>query len=161
MRLAGIVRESIVDGPGVRYVVFVQGCPHRCPGCHNPQTHDPSGGYEISSGELEADFLLEASQNPLLDGLTISGGEPLVQAADLLPLAASAKRLGLGVWLYTGYTIEEIGALGEASQKDLLKVTDVLVDGRFDESLRTLDSGFAGSSNQKILGREELRKYTI
>jgi anaerobic ribonucleoside-triphosphate reductase activating protein len=161
MRLAGIVRESIVDGPGVRYVVFVQGCPHRCPGCHNPATHDPSGGYEISSGELEADFSREAGENPLLSGLTISGGEPLIQARELLPLASSAKRLGLSVWLYTGYTIEEIAAKGDAGQKELLKMTDVLVDGRFDENLRTLEAGFVGSLNQKVLDRAELHKYTI
>jgi anaerobic ribonucleoside-triphosphate reductase activating protein len=161
MRLAGIVRESIVDGPGLRYVVFAQGCPHCCPGCHNPETHDPSGGYEISPGELEAGFRREVKENPLISGLTISGGEPLVQARELLPLACSAKRLGLGVWIYTGYTIEEIAAQGDAGQKELLKTTEVLVEGRFDESLRTLDAGFIGSLNQRMIGSAELHKYTI
>ncbi|MDR0648915.1 MAG: anaerobic ribonucleoside-triphosphate reductase activating protein [Synergistaceae bacterium] len=161
MRIAGIVRESIVDGPGIRYVVFTQGCPHACQGCHNPLTHDPAGGYEISPDELASDFLRETEANPLLSGLSISGGEPLLQAKDLLPLAKAARKAGLGLWLYTGYTIEEIAEAGDACHKELLKMTDVLVDGRFDLSLRTLEDGFVGSSNQRVIGREELRKYTM
>jgi anaerobic ribonucleoside-triphosphate reductase activating protein len=161
MRIAGIVRESIVDGPGIRYVVFTQGCPHRCPGCHNPLTHDPAGGYEISPDELVSDFLRESKTNPLLSGLSISGGEPLIHASELLPLAEAARKARLGLWVYTGYTIEEIASLGDACHKALLKMADALVDGRFDENLRTLEAGFAGSSNQRVIGREELRKYTM
>jgi anaerobic ribonucleoside-triphosphate reductase activating protein len=160
VRIAGVVRESIVDGPGVRYVVFAQGCPHRCPGCHNPATHDPSGGYEISPGDLAARFLEDASENPLLDGVTISGGEPLSQARDLLPLAEAARGLGLNLWLYTGYTVEEIASRGEYADMELLKMADALVDGRFDKNLRTL-AGFVGSTNQRIIGCSELYKYTI
>jgi anaerobic ribonucleoside-triphosphate reductase activating protein len=123
--------------------------------------HDPLGGYEISPDELVSDFLQEAETNPLLSGLTISGGEPLSQARELLPLARAARKAGLGLWIYTGYTIEEIASLGDAHHKKLLKMADALVDGRFDESLRTLEAGFVGSSNQRVIGREELRKYTM
>jgi anaerobic ribonucleoside-triphosphate reductase activating protein len=161
MRIAGIVPESITDGPGMRYVVFTQGCFHRCPGCHNPATHDPAGGYEISPGALAAAFLREAAENPLLFGLTISGGEPFLQAREILPLARAAREIGLNLWIYTGYTIEEIASSGDAGRKDLLKMADALVDGRFDERLRTLEESFVGSKNQRIIGREELRKYTI
>ncbi|MDR1516005.1 MAG: anaerobic ribonucleoside-triphosphate reductase activating protein [Synergistaceae bacterium] len=161
MRIAGIASESIVDGPGLRYVVFTQGCFHCCPGCHNPATHDPAGGYEISSDALAAAFLREAGENPLLSGLTISGGEPLLQARELLPLAGAARKAGLSLWIYTGYTIEEIASSGDSCHKELLEMADALVEGRFDEDLRTLEEDFVGSRNQRIIGREELRKYTI
>ena len=72
LRVAGIVEESFVDGPGIRFTVFVQGCPHRCPGCHNPQTHAYEGGFWVEVGSL----LARMEENPLLDGLSLSGGEP-------------------------------------------------------------------------------------
>ncbi|MDR3321563.1 MAG: anaerobic ribonucleoside-triphosphate reductase activating protein [Synergistaceae bacterium] len=160
MRLAGIVPESIVDGPGMRYVVFTQGCPHCCPGCHNPHTHDPSGGFDISPGELVSRFLLSARENPLLDGLTISGGEPLTQARELLPLADAAGEEGLNIWLYTGYTIEEIRSRGNWDDAELLRRVDALVDGRFIESMRTMDAPFKGSSNQRIIKSPVLYIHT-
>ena len=75
LRIAGTIGESIVDGPGIRYVVFTQGCPHGCPGCHNPQTHDPAGGFWAETDEI----LSVLAENPLLDGITLSGGEPFLQ----------------------------------------------------------------------------------
>ena len=99
MRIAGTVSESIVDGPGLRLTVFTQGCPHRCPGCHNPQTHDPAGGREETTTALLARY----TADPLLDGLTISGGEPMEQAAECAALAEAVHALGGNVWVYTGW----------------------------------------------------------
>ena len=104
IRLAGVVRESIVDGPGIRFVVFVQGCPHHCEGCHNPQSHDFSGGYDCEPEKI----LAEIRKNPLLDGVTFSGGEPLCQAAALLPLAKEIKKMGLNLFIYTGSVFESL-----------------------------------------------------
>ncbi|MDR1885235.1 MAG: anaerobic ribonucleoside-triphosphate reductase activating protein [Synergistaceae bacterium] len=161
MRIHSVARESIVDGPGMRYVVFMQGCPHGCPGCHNPQTHDPGGGFEIGPHELIAEFERELSENPLLDGVTISGGEPLLQARDLMPFVASVGAMGLGVWLYTGYRIEEIAGRGDPDELSLVSAVDVLVDGRFELERRTLESRFVGSTNQRIIERPELYIHTI
>lgn len=153
MRLSGIVSDSIVDGPGLRYVVFTQGCAHRCEGCHNPGTHDPAGGYEISPEELVADFERTLADDPLLDGITLSGGEPFDQARSLIPLADAAHRAGLTVWAYTGWTIDELAERADPDEVDLLRRTDTLVDGRFIQSLRTLERRFIGSSNQRIIDR--------
>jgi anaerobic ribonucleoside-triphosphate reductase activating protein len=161
MRIAGIIRESIVDGPGLRFVVFTQGCPHRCPGCHNPETHDIHGGSEMPPCDVVSVFLCEADGNPLLDGVTISGGEPLLQAKELLPLAEAVKDRGLGLWLYTGYTIEEIASRGDRHELELLAKVDALVDGRFVEELRPAGSHeapFAGSANQRIIEAPILRE---
>ena len=100
--MAGVVSESIVDGPGIRFTLFVQGCPHKCEGCHNPQTHDFSGGKDD-----DTDAILERIlENPLLDGVTFSGGEPFCQAKPLADLAMKIKAAGLDVISYSGYTIE-------------------------------------------------------
>ena len=107
MRIAGTVSESIVDGPGLRLTVFTQGCPHHCPGCHNPQTHDPAGGREESTAALLARY----AANPLLDGLTLSGGEPMEQAAECAALAEAVHALGGNVWVYTGWRYEAFDKL--------------------------------------------------
>lgn len=151
MRLHAIVEESIVDGPGLRFVVFTQGCPHNCPGCHNPQTHDPDGGYEISSEELIAKFERLSAQNPLLDGVTLSGGEPLLHARELLPFAKAVRGMGFDIWLYSGYTLEEIVLRGNEDEMALLENVATLVDGRFERKRKTLDLPFVGSSNQRII----------
>ncbi|MEG0321780.1 MAG: 4Fe-4S single cluster domain-containing protein, partial [Oscillospiraceae bacterium] len=104
MRIASTISDSIVDGPGLRFTVFTQGCPHGCPGCHNPDTHDPNGGSEVSLEDLAAKML----KNPLTDGLTLSGGDPFTQAADCAALAQMAKKAGLNIWAYTGYTYENL-----------------------------------------------------
>ena len=100
VRIANTISDSIVDGPGLRLTVFAQGCPHRCPDCHNPETHDPAGGREAELAELIA--LLDT--NPLLQGLTLSGGDPFLQAAECAALARAARDRGLDVWTYTGWT---------------------------------------------------------
>jgi len=149
MRIAGIVQDSIVDGPGLRFVVFTQGCQFRCDGCHNPDTWDHGGGTEIAVDDIIKDML----SNPLTDGLTLSGGEPFEQAADCVNLAAAAHENGLNVWVFTGKTFEE---LQEDSKVDnavaeLMKQTDVLVDGRFILEERTLMMKWCGSKNQRVL----------
>jgi len=149
IRLAGIVRESIVDGPGIRFTVFVQGCPHHCPGCHNPQTHDPKGGYDCELQKIIDAF----DKNPMLRGITLSGGEPFEQAAQLLPLAKAVIERGKDVVAFSGYTFEE---LMEKSQKEpavreLLLCCCLLVDGRFILAERDLTLRFRGSRNQRMI----------
>ena len=147
MRIYGLVQDSIVDGPGFRFVCFVQGCPHHCPGCHNPDSHDPTGGREMDVEEVAAQML----SNPLTDGLTLSGGEPMEQAADCLRLAERAHGAGLNVWCYTGYTLEHLLQEGTTDQRALLEQVDVLVDGPFLLAERTLSLPWRGSRNQRLL----------
>jgi anaerobic ribonucleoside-triphosphate reductase activating protein len=161
VRINSVVRESIVDGPGIRYVLFTQGCPHRCPGCHNPQTHDIEGGVEVTAHELIDGLKREAAENLLLDGVTISGGEPLLHASSLAPFADAVLSLGFGIWLYTGYTIDEIVSRGSRDELALVEKADALVDGRFELDKRTLDSRFVGSANQRIIERPGLYIHQI
>lgn len=149
VRIAGVVKESIVDGPGIRFVVFAQGCKHNCPGCQNPQTHSFTGGTLV-----DIDFILEQiKKNPLLDGVTLSGGEPFEQAEGLSELARKVKELGLNVMTYTGYTYEEImTGCGKIEGWDsLLNATDILVDGRFEIDKKNILLKFRGSENQRII----------
>lgn len=154
LRVNGIVEESIVDGPGLRFSVFTQGCPHNCPGCHNPATHDPAGGYTVDSAELLAQF----TQNPLLSGITFSGGEPFEQAGALAQLAVQVHALGKTVLVYTGYTLEQLHERARTSQpvRALLDAADMLVDGPYIEALRELDAKFKGSANQRVLDRQAI-----
>lgn len=147
LRLAGIVNDSITDGPGIRLTVFTQGCPHHCPGCQNPQTWDFSGGQEVSPDEIMA----QIKQNPLLSGVTFSGGEPLTQAAALLPLAEQIKEQGLELAIYTGYTFEQLLQLNDKHINLLLALADTLIDGPFIQAQRNLELNFRGSENQRIL----------
>ena len=149
MRIHNTIHDSIVDGPGLRFVVFTQGCPHRCPGCHNPDTHDPMGGKEVPVDEIIADFL----KNPLTDGLTLSGGEPFLQAEDCAKIARAAHQAGRNVWCYSGWTLEELKQMPEAGV--LLQEIDVLVDGPYDESQRSLSLKWHGSKNQRVLNLNE------
>ena len=146
LRIAGIADDSIVDGPGLRMTVFVQGCPHHCPGCHNPETHNFDGGMEKDTDEI----LGMMEENPLLDGVTLSGGEPFCQSEACAVLAKAAHEAGLNVWCYTGYTFEELTG-GKAEWVALLKNVDVLVDGRFVLEKRTLECKWRGSSNQRLI----------
>ncbi len=156
LRVNGIVEESVVDGPGLRYVVFTQGCPHRCPGCHNPRTHDPSGGYLLDPSTIPE----QVCANPLLAGITFSGGEPFLQPAALCVAAEAVKRCGKTVMTYSGYTLEQLQDLAavDAAAARLLRLTDILVDGPYVEALRDLDLPFRGSSNQRLISREELHR---
>lgn len=147
IRLSGIVNDSIVDGPGIRLTVFTQGCPHHCPGCHNPQTHDPQGGY-IGDTHM---ILTALAENPLLDGVTLSGGEPLDQPLACTQIAEGAKKLGLNVWVYTGYLWEDIFTKSKPDILRLLTHIDVLIDGTFQMEQRSLELLFCGSKNQRII----------
>lgn len=149
LKLAGTVNDSIVDGPGIRFTVFVQGCPHRCKGCHNPQTHDFEGGETVTLESL----LEKIKVNPLLDGVTFSGGEPFCQAKQLYGLASEIKKLGMNIVTYTGYTFEYLteNANAENFYGELLSATDYLVDGPFELDKRDILLKFRGSSNQRII----------
>lgn len=156
LRIAGTVNDSIVDGPGIRFTVFTQGCPHHCEGCHNPQTHDFDGGELV-----DTDMLLEKIKgNPLLDGVTFSGGEPFCQAQVLAELGAKVRELGLNVVTYTGYDFETLYAGRDKNGwGDLLSVTDILIDGRFILAQKDWNIKFRGSSNQRYLDcRESLAR---
>ena len=146
--LYGMVNDSIVDGPGLRFAVFVQGCPHHCPGCHNPDSHAFGVGTPT-----EADVILERIRNnPLLDGVTFSGGEPFCQAGELAALGREIKAMGLHLISYTGFTFEYLYEhRAENGYGELLAVLDILIDGKFVEELRSLELRFRGSSNQRIL----------
>lgn len=149
LRLSGVISESIVDGPGFRYVVFTQGCPHGCPGCHNPQTHDFNGGTLIDPLTL----LPEIDENPLLAGVTFSGGEPFCQPEALLPLAREIKARGLHLLIFSGYTYEQLQAISASSEAtaQLLRLCDTLIDGPYIEEQRDLTLQFRGSANQRVL----------
>ena len=149
IKIAGIVKESIVDGPGIRLVIFVQGCVHNCIGCHNPETHSFSQGYY-----MEIDSIVEmVKSDPLLDGITLSGGDPFHQGRVCAVLANRIKHIGLNVVTYTGYTFEEI--MNEIDinigWKELLYATDILIDGKFDIDKKNLLLKFRGSENQRII----------
>lgn len=146
IRLYGTVNDSIVDGPGLRYVIFTQGCLHHCPGCHNPDSHAIDGGYIEDTEQC----LLEIDQNPLLDGVTLSGGEPFLQATALIHFVQKVKKRHLHVMIYSGYTFEEILELGD-EEKKLLSLCDTLVDGKFILSLKSMVLLYKGSSNQRII----------
>lgn len=142
MRIAGIVRDSIVDGPGVRDVIFVQGCPHHCNGCHNAQTWNPNEGEERLSGSILRE--LSDSQNDI----TISGGEPLTQWYPLYRLLKLIRETtDKRVWLYTGYTVD----LTKHWPKALSRYVDVVVDGKYEEDHKDPNLLFRGSSNQRLI----------
>lgn len=147
LRISGIIEESIVDGPGMRYVVFTQGCPHHCKGCHNPQTHAFDGGKIVDIEEIFEAFC----ENPLLSGITFSGGEPFCQPKALYELAMKVKKKGKTVMIYSGYTLEQLEEMKDVWVQKLLSAADILVDGPYVEELRDLTLKFRGSSNQRIL----------
>ncbi len=154
LRLAGFEPESIVDGPGYRFAIFVQGCPHACPECHNPETHDFEGGKLVDTAEIIAHM----GKNPLVSGLTLSGGEPMLKAAELCEIAVAAKARGMNIWCYTGYTLEELDAANDPAQQRLLGLIDVLVDGPYLASRRSLDLPFRGSANQRLIDVKKTRE---
>lgn len=146
IRLASNLQpDSIVDGEGVRTVIWTQGCSHNCKGCHNPMTHSFDGGFETTTEEIcEELSLLEGQQ-----GITLSGGDPLFQAEACAEIASYAKKIGLNVWCYTGFTFDVL--LKNKDAKNLLKYVDVLVDGPFIMSQRSLNVDFRGSRNQRVI----------
>ena len=144
--LSGIVSDSIVDGPGIRTTIFCQGCPHHCPGCHNPETWDFGCGTMVPVEDL----LDVVRSNPLCRGVTFSGGEPFAQAAGFAKLAKLLKEKGYEVASYSGYTFEEL-LEGSEDQKALLASIDILIDGPFLMAEKSLEIAFRGSRNQRIL----------
>ena len=147
IRIFGTVEDSIVDGPGLRYSVFVQGCPHHCPGCHNPESHDFAGGKVADTDTL----IRPLKMNPLLDGLTLSGGEPMCQPEGCLQLAQAAHAARMNVWCYTGYTWEALHQENDPARMALLQEIDVLVDGTFILAQRSLELKYCGSRNQRLI----------
>ena len=147
LMLAGIVENSIVDGPGIRFTVFCQGCPHHCPGCQNPETWPFEGGFEVTP----EDVVEHVKRNPLTRGVTFSGGEPFAQAAAHAELARQLKAAGYEVASYTGYTFEQLLEEQDPAKLDLLQQLDILVDGPFRQEELSLELRFRGSANQRIL----------
>ena len=147
IRIFGTAEDSIVDGPGIRFAVFTQGCPHHCPGCHNPESHPFEGGRTVDTAQIIA----QMTQNPLLDGLTLSGGDPMCQPEACLELTKGAKAAGLNVWCYTGYTWEALLRENDPARMALLQAVDVLVDGPFILAQRSLELKFCGSRNQRLI----------
>lgn len=146
LNLSGLVSDSIVDGPGIRTTIFSQGCPHHCPGCHNPETWDFGCGTD-----MEVERLVEiVRSNPLCRGVTFSGGEPFAQPEGFAKLARLLKEKGYEVASYTGFTFEELLA-GSEGQKQLLQTLDILIDGPFLQAEKSLEIAFRGSRNQRIL----------
>jgi anaerobic ribonucleoside-triphosphate reductase activating protein len=136
-----------VDGPGFRYTVFVQGCDFRCPGCHNAQLQTFSGGREMTIDEV----LRDIQANPLLDGLTLSGGDPFTQAAACAALAEQVRACGLSVITFTGYLWEDLFAANREDWFRLIEASDIIVDGPFIQALRDMDLRFRGSANQRLI----------
>lgn len=178
LRLAGVVRESIVDGPGLRFAIFCQGCPHNCPKCHNQDTHDFSGGYDCDIQKI----VNAIEENPLLSGVTFSGGEPSHQPVAFLEIAKKVKSRGLNIWMYSGYTLEELLSRANSTISDLdnmnenssqtsekneeqvalkglLGLVDVLVDGKFINELKDLTLPFRGSRNQRIIDMAATKRH--
>ena len=146
LELSAIVTDSIVDGPGIRATVFCQGCPHHCPGCHNPETWQFGCGTKVTEGQVLAEVL----KNPLCRGVTFSGGEPFAQPEGFACLAKLLKERGYEVASYTGYTFEQL-LIGTPEQRKLLESIDVLIDGPFIQAQKSLELSFRGSKNQRIL----------
>ena len=144
--LSSLVTDSIVDGPGIRTTVFCQGCPHRCPGCHNPDTWEFGCGTQMPVEEI---FRI-IRENPLCKGVTFSGGEPFAQAEGFAKLGKLLKQAGYEVAAYSGYTFEQLLS-GTPEQKQLLSTIDILIDGPFLEAEKSLELSFRGSRNQRIL----------
>ena len=145
--VAGIEPESITDGPGVRFVIFTQGCPHHCPGCHKPETHALTGrGERMTVGEL----FDRIAADPLVSGVTFSGGEPFLHARALAKLAKMCREAGKTVMVYTGYLYEKLREAKNPDWDALLAEADILVDGPYLEKERSLDICFRGSRNQRV-----------
>lgn len=146
LKISGIIEESIVDGPGIRYVIFAQGCPHQCPGCHNINTHCFTAGKYMDVH----DILKNIYSNPLVQGVTFSGGEPVCQASVFVSIAKDIKANGKHIMMYTGYTFEQLMAMDD-DVKELLSLCDIIVDGKFIENEKSLMLKFRGSKNQRII----------
>lgn len=155
LKISGIIKSSVVDGPGVRYTIFTQGCYHKCEGCQNPQTHDPNDGKFITIDEIYNEIM----ESSMIEGVTFSGGEPFLQSDSLAELASRIKKNSdLNIICYTGYTFEELQDIvksGVMSYSRLLSNIDYLIDGRFEQEKASLDCAWRGSTNQRIIDVKE------
>lgn len=146
VRLAADIQpDSILDGSGIRTVIWFQGCLHNCEGCQNPETHDMNGGMVVDVDEIK----MKLKNLKYQSGITLSGGDPFFQPVAALEIAKFAKSIGLNVWAYTGFTYEAL--LSDKSRLDLLKYVDVLVDGKFMIDKKSLNCKFRGSTNQRLI----------
>lgn len=150
MKYLKIINETIVDGQGARMSIYVAGCNHQCKGCHNPETWDFNQGYLITA-ELIDEIIDKIKSNPIIAGITFSGGDPLEKgnAEDLLWILEQLKSAGINIWVYTGYTYDQL--LNDKFQSQCLEYIDVLVDGPFIEEKKNPDLLYRGSENQRIL----------
>lgn len=150
MNISGIIYESVVDGVGIRNTIFVSGCRHGCALCHNKQTWDFNYGYEFTE-DIQREFINKSKNNPLISGITLSGGDPMYSAKELLPFIIKYKQENPNhnIWIYSGFTYEEI--MNDDMMKQLLLECDVLVDGLFMNNLKDLTLKFRGSLNQRII----------
>ena len=141
--------DSIVDGEGIRAVLWTQGCDHKCPGCHNPQTHSFDSGFILDVNEVKKQIDDLEGQ----DGITFSGGDPLYQTEACLEIAKHAKEKKMNVWCYTGFTFETLLMMKNKNPKieEFLKTIDVLIDGPFILEKKSYDCIFRGSTNQRII----------
>jgi len=155
VRLSGITPESLVDGPGLRYVIFAQGCLHQCPHCHNRESWDVDGGAEFSVRHVIR--TLKKHRNNVR-GVTFSGGEPFLQAGELAEVALAARRMGWDVVTYSGFTYEELIEMKDGNVMALLSASDILIDGKYIHELRDTGLPFRGSSNQRIIDVAQTQK---
>lgn len=155
IRLFGVANDSIVDGPGLRYSVYTQGCSHACPGCHNKDSWDFDGGYVVDIDELIEDI----ESNKLINDVTLSGGDPFQQSEAVAELARKLFDKHYSLWAYSGYTLEELLNLSKVDKHiaEILDVIDVLVDGLFIESQKSLELHWKGSSNQRVIDMKIFR----
>lgn len=149
INLSGYIDSSIVDGPGVRFAIYTQGCKHACPGCHNAETWSTADNlvYEID------DLIKLVEDECLGKSVTLSGGDPLLQIDSTLELAEKLKARGYNIWLYTGYTFEQVKTNKKLAP--ILNWIDVLVDGKFELELKDFSLEYRGSSNQRIIKSED------
>jgi anaerobic ribonucleoside-triphosphate reductase activating protein len=155
MRLSGITPESLVDGPGLRYVIFTQGCPHQCPHCQNPETWDKDAGKEFSVRQV---IRLLKQEKKTKQGVTFSGGEPFLFAGELAQVAQAAHQINWDVVTYTGFTYEQLIDDGSDGVKALLSASDLLIDGKYVHKLRSIELQFCGSSNQRVIDLAKTRE---
>lgn len=157
-RIAGFKKESVIDGPGIRAVVFFQGCRHHCPGCHNPETWDEQAGTVMDVEEVWRNL----SVTPLISGITLSGGEPFLQPDAALELIRQARSERMDIWVYSGFTFEQLRDHRDPKVRALLQASDVLVDGPFRQEEKRLDLSFRGSANQRLIAvGESLQTGTV
>lgn len=155
-----IQRDSIVDGEGLRTVIWFQGCPHHCPGCHNPSSHDFKGGFVKNIDDL----ITEIKSLKIQDGITFSGGEPMSQPEALLLISKAAKEDNLNLWCFTGYVFEQLIEMSKSNPiyLEVLNYIDVLIDGKFELDQKSLNLKFKGSINQRTIDvKKSLKKGEV